>query len=302
MISTTAHSLTQELDEFVKLSSKRVLRLQSEAKDFHMRNSGALASNSARIDKQMQLLQDTVNTIQAKDALEAQALGITHRIMQETHETLMTDFIAWGEDLKNTCDTISYEIQSTGVEAFTTVEATLQAMVSLVENVTRETIHHIDVNRDLIHQAQALASSTSTTEITRLRQQNEVLLKLLESEAKKACVAKDELMQRVSSVISDFTSQRDRSLQEAFEIFQTGNNEGGEAMETFINTHGEIMGRIETDGLVVVETLQRRNGEGKRTRDGAFKVIFCLGSFLLVPLLIFLLDFIPRKNQIWQRN
>lgn len=268
----------QEIDEFVQSSSRTIYKLCNDAKEFQIKELDALAANSSRIDEQLQIVQDALTVIQAKDASESETLGVVHKVITETHDTFKTGFGAWGEMLKKTCDVMVKDMDLVGIEAFTVMEGALKTMVSLVENVVREVTNHVDAERETTQQLKVLASEASKSEVTRLKRQNEELVKMLETEKIKGSKAKDELIQRVSSLLGDFTAERDRSLRDAVGGIQAGNSKGEEGIKSFGKKHGEIMEQMENDGMEVTEILQERSSEGKRTRDGAFKV----NLFLLI--------------------
>ena len=238
-----------------------------------MRELDALALTSNRVNDQMQLVQKALDVIQAKDDLETEALEIAHAVIQEMHQTSTVGFSAWSSKLKKACETTCREIASTGIETFKAVEATLKTLGSFAEAVIREASDHIDAERDMAHQAKTLVISTTQNEITRLRQQNELLSKTLEAERMRTSTGKDELIQRISSLLSEFTSQREKSLTDAVHVFQDRNNKGEAAMQTLVEGHSSIMEKMENDGVLIMEALRRRGAEGKRTRDGAFKVV-----------------------------
>jgi kinesin family protein 11 len=152
------------------------------------------------------------------------------------------------------------------------VESALKAIGSLIETLVRNAREYVDSERESVLQAKALANTAANTEIDRLQEQNVVLTKLLESENLKAEKAKDELIQRVSGLLGEFTSARDRSLREAVSGVQASNAKAEEEMQQFGTKHGEMMdGMVAKAGELAV-SMERKGTEGKRTRDGALKV------------------------------
>ncbi|GLB34934.1 putative kinesin-domain-containing protein [Lyophyllum shimeji] len=273
IISVTSNALVRKLDEFVESSSQTVLDVRNETTEFKTKELETLASVSSRIDKQLQRLQEAFAIIQAKDDSEAEALGIAQKVMKETHETFRAGFNAWSTSLSKTCDETCRALEMVGTEAFGSVEAALTALFSAMNAIVQGTSDFLDIERENIRRVDALASEASRWEIVRLTQQNEALTKMLEAERMEADKAKDELMQRVSGLLGDFAAERDRSLREAVGVIQEGNRQGREGMETFMESHAGIMKQMETGSVEASEALQRRRGEGKRTRDGALKAV-----------------------------
>jgi kinesin family protein 11 len=154
-------------------------------------------------------------------------------------------------------------------------------MGSLVDTVVRDTKEYIDSERESILQAKALANAAANIEIGRLREQNTLLAKLLESEKLNGEKAKDELIQRVSSLLGEFTSARDRSLREAVSHIQSGNTKAEAEMLQFGKKHDDTVDSLVAKGKQSAVSTEGRGAEGKRTRDGALKV-----GFSTIPLTV----------------
>lgn len=120
--------------------------------------------------------------------------------------------------------------------------------------------------------AKALSDDATSAEISRLQEQNLLLVRLLESERAKSEKSKGQLISRISELLSDFTAERDRSLRDAFEEMHNKNVIGEGEMEKCGNENGERMVNMIRAGEDWGSSLARRGGEGKRLRDGAFKV------------------------------
>jgi len=271
-IATSAHALSQKLDDFVKLVSQSVLKLRSEAEDFQTKELETLASYTERVDQQLLRLQHALTAIQSNDASEAEALHVARKVLGETHQTFKTSFGAWSERLKHTCDEMSMGVKLAGMEALGTVEAELKTMGSLIDIIIREARNHIDADLETARTAKTLTSDNCKNELARLRQQNETLAALLENERLKASTAKDELIRQLSAFLGEFTMERDRSLREAFGAIQNANQKREDETGLFVEQHTKLMEQIKQDGTEVDGRLDRRSGEGKRTREGAFKV------------------------------
>ncbi|KAJ7109400.1 kinesin 2 [Mycena epipterygia] len=272
-ISASTIALSRKLDEFLKASSQSTTKLRAEAKEFEAKELEALAGHSERIDQQLKRMHAALAAVHAKDTAEAEALAIVQNVLKETHETFHVGFAAWGSTLKRSCETTCNEVNVAGLEAFATVEKALKAMGVLVENVVREARSFVDAERDSVVEAKLLAANATATELTRLRNQNEHLAQMLEDEKLKGEKAKDELIQRVSGMLGEFTRERDRGLREAVGIVQAGNAKAEEGMKVFERKHGDVMESMERKGKEVTKGVEKWGGDAKRTRDGAFKTL-----------------------------
>ncbi|KAJ7172431.1 P-loop containing nucleoside triphosphate hydrolase protein [Mycena filopes] len=190
------------------------------------------------------------------EAKELEALaGYSERIDQQLKAAL-----------KKSCELTCVETGNAGLEAFTTVEKALKAMNALVENVVREARSFVEAERDAVVEAKP--------EMSRLRGQNELLARMLEEEKLRGEKSKDELLQRVSGLLGEFTRERDRGLREAVGIVQAGNVKAEEGMKVFERKHGELAETMEAKGKEVAKGVEKWGGDAKRTRDGALKACF----------------------------
>ncbi|KAJ7709881.1 P-loop containing nucleoside triphosphate hydrolase protein [Mycena rosella] len=273
VISASTAALSRKLEEFLKYSVQSTTRLRTEAKQLEAKELEALAGHSERIDQQLKRVHAALAVVYAKDTAEADALTIVQNVLKETHETFRTGFGAWGSTLKRSCETTCGEINVAGLEAFTTVEKALKAMGSLVENVVREARAFVEAERDSVVEAKLLTANAAATEMARLRNQNELLVRMLEDEKLKGEKAKDELIQRVSGMLGEFTRERDRGLREAVGIVQAGNVKAEEGVQLFAHKHGEVAEAMEKKGKEVMKGVEKWGGDAKRTRDGALKTL-----------------------------
>ncbi|KAJ7145387.1 hypothetical protein C8R43DRAFT_1197079 [Mycena crocata] len=224
-------------EEFLKFSSQSTLKLHTEAKQFEAKELEALAGHSERVDQQLKHIHAALAVVHAKDMAEAEALTIA------------------------TCN----EVNVAGIEAFTTVEKAVKAMRS-VENIVREACTFVEAERDLVVEAKLLAANATASEMTRLRNQNDLLVQLLDDEKLKGEEAKDELLQRVSGMLGDFMRERDQGLREAVGIVQAE-----EGMKVFNRKHGDIVETMETKSNEVEREVEKWGRDAKRARDGVLK-------------------------------
>ncbi|KAJ7343439.1 kinesin 2 [Mycena albidolilacea] len=272
-ISSSTIALSRKLEEFLKASLQSTAKLRTETKQFEVKELEALAGHSERIDQQLKRVAAALAMVHAKDTAEAEALAVVQNALQETHNSFRVGFAAWSGTLKRSCETTCSQANEAGLEAFAAVEKSLKAMGSVVENVVREACSFVEAERDAVGETKALAADTAAAEITRLRSQNEHLTRMLEEERLRGEKAKDELLQRVSGLLGDFTKERDRGLREAVGIVQAANVKAEEGMRVFERKHGDIAEVIEAKGKEVARSVEKRGGEAKRMRDGALKTM-----------------------------
>lgn len=155
------------------------------------------------------------------------------------------------------------------------MENAIQTLGSLIEAFVIDGKKYIDSEREAILQAKALAHNAADREIMRLRAQNEFLVRMLESEKAKADKAKDVLIQRVSTLLGEFTSARDQSLRAAVAHAQADNEKAEESMLQFEEGHVELIESVIARGARSSTSFSKGSSDCKRTRDGALKVTLC---------------------------
>lgn len=242
----------------------------------------------------MQRVQEALQTIQAKDEVSAEAIGMVQSAVKEAHDSVRTGFTSWSEKFRLSNASLCAEVEKAslhGVQlvrnfyrlfffrcplivptALLQAEKALKGMSSLIESIIREAQDHIETERKAAEEAQLLASTASGEEIHRLQEQNAYLFCLLESERIKSERAKDDLIKRISGLLGEFVNERDRSLREAVTDISEGNERGEEVMTHFGEEHGKKVEAIVTRGQEWNAGLAKKSGEGKRLRDGGLKV------------------------------
>ncbi|KAJ7798367.1 P-loop containing nucleoside triphosphate hydrolase protein [Mycena olivaceomarginata] len=270
-ISAATIALSCKLEEFLKASSQSTAKLCKEATQFEAEELQALAGHSERIDQQLKHVQAALEVVHAKDTAEAEALALVQNALRETHESVHVGFAAWTDTLKKCCATTCGQANEAGLEGFVAVEQALKAMGAMVENVEREARAFVEMERESVGEAKVLAANTAAAEMTRLRNQNEMLTRMLEEERLRGEKAKDELRQRVSGLLGEFTKERDRGLREAVASVQAANFKAVEGMKAFEGKHSEIAEGMKAKGKEVARGVERWGGDAKRMRDGALK-------------------------------
>ncbi|KAG6879988.1 hypothetical protein C0992_008581 [Termitomyces sp. T32_za158] len=274
ILSKASETLSQKLAEFAQFSSQIISTFCTEVEDLEAKELETLAVSSAGLDEQMKHLTGALDLIHANDTVEAEALEDVHGVLKEIQETFKVDFGTWGKTLTQTCKEVCRNLDSAAITAFKSVEDALTSMLTLVESVVESATDYITTERENIQKTNKMVVDVSQEEISRLKHQNEALIKMLNAEKTKGDKARDELLRRVSSLLVEFTAERDRSLRETADAVLESNNEAEEEMKELLKNHGESMEKIESVGVKVSKQLEQRRREGKRTRDGAFKATF----------------------------
>ncbi|KAF7363485.1 Kinesin motor domain-containing protein [Mycena sanguinolenta] len=255
-ISSATIALSRKLEEFIKASSQSTAKLQTEAKQFEAKELEALAGHSERVDQQLKRVNAALAMVQAKDTAEAEALVIVQTALKEMHESFRVGFTTWASTLTKSCETTCNQANEAGLEAFGAVEKALKAMGSVVENVVREACSFVDSERHSIAETKELAANTAAAEIARLRNQNQLLARMLEEERVKGGEGEG----RAAS--ARFGAAR-----------RAANVKAEEGMKVFEREHADLAEAMETKGKEVARGVEKWSTDAKRTRDGALKSV-----------------------------
>ncbi|THH33841.1 hypothetical protein EUX98_g250 [Antrodiella citrinella] len=277
-ISAETRTFSSKLEDFVKLSTQHISQLKSESEQYQLKEIEALTGISARISEQLEKVRDGLKVIHAKDEAADAATSDIQTAVEETQEIVRTSFTNWAEQLRTYCETTYKATETTSIATVTTVEKTFKSLGSIAELLLQEAQDYIVAERKALLEAKALADSTSQGEIVRLQQQNALLVRLLESEKVKSERAKDELIRRISGLLGDFTTERDRSLKEAFSEMSDSNAAAEQGMVKLGKQQGQQLESVIANGTQWAGSLEKRRGELKRNRDGGLKHLMTLST------------------------
>ena len=146
-------------------------------------------------------------------------------------------------------------------------------MGSLIDTAVDDALLFVKAEGESTLQAKAITDEMSRAEISHLQAQNALLSRALEVEKVKSEKAKEELVQRMSSLLDDFLVARHQELNEAFSAVVKGNGRAEEELGKFGQRHERLIDHANSRGAELSASFARKGAEGKRLRDGAIKVV-----------------------------
>jgi len=260
------------MDAFVKSSSQCTDELHENAKRFQTEQIESLTASSQRITGQLENIEHSLKLISTRDAAETEALVTVKKILKETRETFNTGFTEWGQRVQKSYDSMHRDVGKIASLSLGEAETALKAIYALLENALQETFKFIETERRTSVEANTLSQETASREIARLRSQNEQLTQLLTTQQLESARAKDDLIQRMSSMLTEFINKQDRGLREGLASVQQDNQAAEEDIKTYADRHCGVMEGLNKENEAITTTLRRVGGDSKRTRDGALKV------------------------------
>ncbi|KAI0079935.1 kinesin-domain-containing protein [Panus rudis PR-1116 ss-1] len=272
-LGTEALNATSQLDEFAKSCKQHFTQLKTEAEQFKNKELSTLTNVSSRISEQVEKIREALKIVQAKDQASDEALMSIQSAVEETQESIRSSFNTWAEELIQHTEITCKQVEASHAASCTAVEKAFKSLGSLAQNVLQEAQSYIATERKSLLEAKSLADNTSKAEITRLRQQNDLLTRLLESEKVKAERAKDDLLNQISSLLSEFTSERDRSLRDTFSEMTESNSIAEKGMVALGSQQGQKLDKIVEDGRKWGTSLEKTSVDARKAQDAGSKAL-----------------------------
>jgi kinesin family protein 11 len=137
------------------------------------------------------------------------------------------------------------------------------------------------VERKHSTEVRSLAERQAEEQIRYLKEQNAQLTRLLQYEKSKSERMKNDLVERVSGIFNEFVTERDRSLEEAFNRIKQENGQVESTLNDYTEEYSQRTDEVMTRSQELNTSLEKRGEQCKRLRDGAIKVILVISPFLL---------------------
>ncbi|EIN07350.1 kinesin-domain-containing protein [Punctularia strigosozonata HHB-11173 SS5] len=263
--------LSSKLEEFFKTSTHHALQLRTEAEQYQHKEQQVLNQHCDKINEQLRKVQELLGVVQAKDQVVGEAVRTIQTTVDDTVEGLKTGFGSWADGLRKKCEAMCSDVEIADSAAHVAAERALKSTASLIDTIIREAQQFIEDERKSALAAKNMTDTVVNAEVLRLREQNALLVQLLDTQKVDAERARDDLLQRVSGLLGEFTAERDRSLRETFKVIHDSNDVAEQNMSEFTQAHSKGIAQMTERGKTWSESLEKRSGEGKRTRDGVLK-------------------------------
>ncbi|KAI0341609.1 kinesin-domain-containing protein [Trametopsis cervina] len=279
-ISSESRDLSTKLDDFAKVSKQRVTKIRTEAEEYRAKELEALAGISAKINQQIEKVQEILKVIRAKEEASDDAVNNLQSRVAETQDGIKAAFDSWSGDVRRHCDTTCKEAEASAAASYSSVEKAFKSLGSMTETILQEAQEYIVAERKSLQDAKALAENTTSAEVARLQSQNALLQRALETEKAKADRAKDELVKRIIVLLDTFTAERGDSLRDMFSEIAESNAAAETGMEKLGKDQGQHLETVIGRGRELGISLDKKTGESKRLRDSGVKAFGAVGASL----------------------
>ncbi|KAI9065177.1 kinesin-domain-containing protein [Trametes sanguinea] len=272
-LSSETQAMSTRVDSFMKQAAQHLHKVRNETEQFQTKELEALSAISNRLKEQLERVQEGLQLIHAKEEASKEAIDTIRNTIEEAQASMKSDFAAYADELRQHCEAICEEAETSSLASCNVVEKAFQELGGLIETIKQEALTFVANERKTLQEAKALADNTTNTEILRLKQQNALLTRLLETERVEAKRSADALLERIAGLLGDYTNERDRSLRETFSEMTESNTAAEADMQQLGEKQGQQLEAAVLRGSEWSEELTKRSGEGKRLRDGGIKAL-----------------------------
>ena len=120
-ITAETREFSSNLDHFVKVSSQHISTIRNETEQYRTKELETLASISARINQQIEKVQEALKTIRAKEDASDEAVRTIHTTMQDTQEGLKAALGTWADTMREHCEETCKEAEASMTASCLTV-------------------------------------------------------------------------------------------------------------------------------------------------------------------------------------
>ncbi|OJT15735.1 Kinesin-like protein bimC [Trametes pubescens] len=272
-LSSEAQTMSAKMDGFMKLATQHLSKVTTETEQFQTKELEALSAISNRLKEQLEKVQEALELIRSKEDASAETIDTIRNTISEAQESMKAGFATYADELHQHCEAICEEAQASSLASCATVEKAFQELGALTETIKQEALDFVATERKTLQEAKSLADNTTNMEILRLRQQNSLLTRLLETERVEAKRSADALLERIAGLLGDYTNERDRSLRGTFSEMTESNTVAEREMEELGQKQGQQLEAAVVRGSAWSEQLAKRGVNGKRLRDGGMKAL-----------------------------
>ncbi|KAF5391361.1 hypothetical protein D9757_001867 [Collybiopsis confluens] len=272
-LSTASKSLVSTLDDFIGSSSQFALQLQENARTFHVTEVKTLDTCSNRVNEQLQNVLDVMQIIRKQDGIEAAAMNSLEALLKDTYSTFGAGFELWSESLQKTCKHTHEELDRVSSQALSETHTAVRDIHGILEHVLRETAKFFEREQETLSKANTVVRQSIDDEVERLREQNRLLMTLVEKQKVESNKSKDDLLQRVSGLLVNFVNEQDRGLREAIVAVQEANDVSGNEMKALNQHHGEMTTALERERASIISLAEKAQSNATKLNDKSLKVL-----------------------------
>lgn len=278
---SSANAVASSIEGHNAAASQIHTNLVNEAQQLASSTKEALESGMHTLQERGESSRSLFDKIQADDESENKLFAGLEQDLQTAHSAFETQMTSWRSTvqvaLTQTCTQTGTTIKGHNA----TVEQSVDGLHSALEEIVRKARQYLAEQRDILAEMKQSADQQSSSEVARLKEENEWLSSIVNEERKKAEASKDQLIHRISGLLGSFLQERDASLRAAVEDVKESHNAEAEESQAYYSQQDKRMLGLGDKSQIFESTVQMSSREGKRKREAIDEV--CCSS--LSPML-----------------
>lgn len=277
-LSEQTKTMQSLLEEFVKTHGQVMDGLAVAADEFRTKEIEALSALTALVKEQFAALRETSKSLQLSEDASAEATAGLQKTVRETAQVVLQGFDAWAAEVIKSSASMCEDIKVAGKASCSVAENALNSLAQLVESLASDAQKHAANEARVVEEVRAMTKAAAADEIQRLKQHNDLLHQMLEREQAEAEQSRDDLVRRVSSMLEDYSRQRDSSLRKAFDSMQQSSVQSETQWTRLAVDQGEKLDQQMQSNKDAIALVQRRRQEGKRKREDGSQAITSIAT------------------------
>ncbi|KAJ9107449.1 hypothetical protein QFC21_000902 [Naganishia friedmannii] len=228
-----ADQLQEDIEAFKSVHTDFGSMLNAELVSFAARNAESLEKDKAYLEAQLGSFGQAIQ--RSKSEFEAQhntALGLNSEVAQAQTE-LQQNLIAWMDEQRQMVEKVITNVESVQRTHLVEVDNAIEHISQTMDVLVTGTLDHTSEQLQSVARMQKLADNATEREVERLRNQNQQLAELLNSEKKNSARLREDLVAQISTLLLNFTLAQSQSLDTAISPVLQQNATGLENLGAF---------------------------------------------------------------------
>lgn len=113
--------MSSKVDTFMKAVTQHLNKVKMETEQFHTKESEALTAISNRIKEQLEKVQESLKAIHVKEDASKETIDLIKTTITEAQESMKSGFAAYAEELRQHCEFICQEAETSSLAGCTAV-------------------------------------------------------------------------------------------------------------------------------------------------------------------------------------
>ncbi|WVF67664.1 hypothetical protein IAT40_002423 [Kwoniella sp. CBS 6097] len=207
--------------------------VRSEMEAYATRGSEASQADQQALDKSFSAFNDLAKRLSASNEKWQKETAEGSKAILAVKDVVQASVREWASGVTERAEKMVGDLLSHQHEHLDTVGSVLGSTADLIDAVISTTLSHLSVEAESARKAKDSALEASSSEISRLQNQNALLFRLLGEEREKTAKLRIELIGNFTRMITGFTDAQEQSLSSMMDKVKIENDNAMEQMRAF---------------------------------------------------------------------